>query len=322
MTDTPSTVHSTQRLPLIDVARGGALVAMAIYHFTWDLEFFGYVERGTTAYGGWKLFARLIAGSFLFLVGISLVLGHGKGIRWRSFGKRLAMIAAAAGLITLATYFATPDRFIFFGILHNIAVSSVFGLLFVRLPAIISLMAGLVILFAGPYLTGPLFDHSLLLWLGLFTVPVTSNDLVPFFPWTACVLFGISAAKLATDRGMIPRLATIYRGENRLGKILSFGGRHSLAVYHLHQPLLIGLVNLASLLVPANVTHSPASVIRDCKQTCVRTDTPEFCARYCQCVVDELVATDLLQSLPSSRSPGDLRPEIRAITNSCAEAHR
>ena len=210
MTDTLSDGLSTQRLPLIDVARGGALVAMAIYHFTWDLEFFGYVERGTTAIGGWKLFARLIAGSFLFLVGVSLVLGHGRGIRWRSFGKRFAMIAVAAGLITLATYFATPDRFIFFGILHNIAVSSVFGLLFVRLPAPISLLVGLVILFSGPFITGPAFDHSLLLWLGLFTVPVMSNDFVPFFPWTGCVLLGISAAKLATDQGMVPRVADLY----------------------------------------------------------------------------------------------------------------
>ncbi|MEQ9573770.1 MAG: heparan-alpha-glucosaminide N-acetyltransferase domain-containing protein, partial [Nitratireductor sp.] len=48
------------RIALIDVLRGAALVAMAIYHFAWDLEFFGYAEPGLTAVGGWKLFARSI----------------------------------------------------------------------------------------------------------------------------------------------------------------------------------------------------------------------------------------------------------------------
>ena len=46
-------VHSARkpgrRLTRLDVARGVALVAMAIYHFTWDLEFFGYVPPGMTA---------------------------------------------------------------------------------------------------------------------------------------------------------------------------------------------------------------------------------------------------------------------------------
>lgn len=322
MTETSSRGGPKTRIELIDIARGLALVCMAIYHFTWDLEFFGYIERGTTAFGGWRVFARLIAGSFLFLVGVSLFLGHAKGIRWRSFGIRLAMIAAAAAAITIATYFATPDRFIFFGILHNIAVSSVFGLLFLRLPAFVSLVVGVVILFAGPYLTGPVFDHSLLLWLGLFTIPVQSNDFVPFFPWTGVALIGISAAKTAASMGLISRLATIYHGGNRLGNILSLGGRHSLAVYLLHQPLLIGLVFLASLVVPVTVSHSPERVNQDCNRTCVENNTSEFCVSYCQCVVDELVATDLLKNLPSAETSRDLHPEISEITNSCAEALR
>ena len=70
------------RIELVDLARGVALVAMAVYHFTWDMEFFGYVQAGTTAVGGWKLFARCIASSFLFLVGASLFLAHGDGVRW------------------------------------------------------------------------------------------------------------------------------------------------------------------------------------------------------------------------------------------------
>lgn len=81
--------RTVSRIDTIDLARGLALVAMAIYHFAWDLEFFGYAEPGLTALPGWKLFARSIASSFLFLVGVSLVLAHGRGIRWKGFWRQI-----------------------------------------------------------------------------------------------------------------------------------------------------------------------------------------------------------------------------------------
>ena len=93
---TAAIVAKHPRIALLDLARGAALIAMAIYHFTWDLEFFGYVDPGMTAHGGWKLFARCIASSFLFLVGVSLFLAHASGIRWRGFLIRLAMVGGAA----------------------------------------------------------------------------------------------------------------------------------------------------------------------------------------------------------------------------------
>src|SRR5690349_4055324 len=87
---------ASTRIAVLDLARGIALVAMASYHFTWDLEFFGYVDPGLTAVGGWKLYARCIASTFLFLVGVSLFLAHGNGIRWPAFWRRFAMVAGAA----------------------------------------------------------------------------------------------------------------------------------------------------------------------------------------------------------------------------------
>ncbi len=42
-------------------------------------ELFGHLPPGTVAMpGGWAIFARLVAGSFLFLAGVSLVLAHGR----------------------------------------------------------------------------------------------------------------------------------------------------------------------------------------------------------------------------------------------------
>ena len=50
----PVPEHPTRpRIGLLDTARGVALIAMASYHFAWDLEFFRYIEAGTTAFGWW-----------------------------------------------------------------------------------------------------------------------------------------------------------------------------------------------------------------------------------------------------------------------------
>ena len=39
-----STSRERRALPQLDVARGLALIAMTTFHFSWDLEFFGYAE--------------------------------------------------------------------------------------------------------------------------------------------------------------------------------------------------------------------------------------------------------------------------------------
>ena len=134
------------RIEVLDLLRGIALIAMAVYHFTWDLEFFGYIARGTANSGGWRLFARGIASSFLFLVGLSLVLAHLRGIRWRPFLTRLAQIAAGAAAITVATLLFTPGSFVFFGILHQIAVGSLIGLAFVRRSTWLAVAAGILVI--------------------------------------------------------------------------------------------------------------------------------------------------------------------------------
>ena len=67
------------RIGGLDTLRGLALIAMASYHFTWNLEYFGYLEPGTATTGLWKLYARGIATSFLFLAGFSLVFHQRQG---------------------------------------------------------------------------------------------------------------------------------------------------------------------------------------------------------------------------------------------------
>ncbi|MBX3579870.1 MAG: DUF1624 domain-containing protein [Rhizobiaceae bacterium] len=282
-----------RRIDVIDLARGAALVAMAIYHFTWDLELFGYVEAGTTAVGGWKLFARSIATSFLFLVGVSLWLAHGRGIRWRGFWQRLAMVAGAALVITAATWFAVPDAFIFFGILHQIAVASVVGLAFLRLPAVVTLAAAAAVVALPFVYSADLFNHPALWWVGLSTVFPRSNDYVPLFPWLGATLAGIGVARLGASSGVLERLAALRPG--RWSRPLRFAGRHSLAVYLLHQPVLIGAVWIAAQVLPP-AGQPEAQILRSCEQECGQLRDAAFCQPYCVCVLDRLQKEGMLDT--------------------------
>lgn len=233
----------SQRLHLLDLARGWAIIAMAIFHFTWDLEFFGFVERGLTATFEWKTFARCIASSFMFLAGFSLILGHDPTIRAKSFLKRFVWLIAAAGLISLATFNAVPDAPIFFGILHSIAAASLVGLLLRRLPPLVLMVLAVLIFITPFYLRSELFDTPWLWWVGLNVDIPRSNDYVPLLPWLAPFLLGMAVSKLTKQNGVIVRFTEKQSEPSTLlGKALSFIGRHSLATYLLHQPLLLGLV--------------------------------------------------------------------------------
>jgi uncharacterized membrane protein len=234
-----------QRIALVDLLRGLALVAMAVYHFAWDLGFFGIADLKVTEHPLWIAFARATAGSFLALAGVSLVLGHGNAIRPRSFLRRLAMIVAAAGAITLTSWYADPDSTIWFGILHCIAVSSVLGLAFLHVPVPLVIAAAFACLAAPAFLASPAFNAPIWLWLGLASEPLPSDDYNPLLPWFGMVLLGIAAARLA------PRIAAKETGprwqpHDAVTRALCLAGRHSLIVYLVHQPLLLGLLWLTS----------------------------------------------------------------------------
>lgn len=303
------------RIEAIDGARGIALLAMAIYHFAWDLEFFGYVPQAMTAVGGWKLFARCIASSFLLLVGVSLFLGHGEGIRWRGFRLRLAMVAAAALAITAVTYVAMPNGFIFFGILHQIALASVLGLAFLRLPAAVTLVVAALAIAAPHYLRSPFFDDPWWWWTGLSENRPRSNDYVPVFPWFAAVLIGIAAARIAARTGLLERLAAL--GVPRWTWPLSFGGRHSLAVYLIHQPVLIACVWLFAQVFPAAEQPREARFVQACEASCREQRDTAFCTRYCLCMLDTLTSEGAMEGVYAGDRSEALQSQMQDVAGRC-----
>jgi uncharacterized membrane protein len=311
-----------RRLPLIDTARGAAVVAMVVYHLSWDLRYFGYITAEVEDALGWRMFARAIAGTFLFLVGVSLVLSTRRGFNPRSFLRRLGIIVAAAAAITLVTWFVFPDSFIFFGMLHHIAVASVLGRAFLRLP--VWLVVGAVpFCFVAPLLfAGPAFDSPALVWLGLASGLPRTNDFVPLFPWFGIVLAGIAAARLwpiyASSRSTLLRLG------DRTPWQLLWLGRHSLPIYLLHQPILFGLVFVATQVAPPNLLGFEPQYLKSCTSSCVESEVdPDICRRTCECTAERSQLEGLWNDVMRQALTAEDQRRYYAIVDACrAEAGR
>lgn len=228
------------RLPALDIARSAAILAMVVFHATVDLEMLGQLPAGLSTGPGWSLFARLTATSFLALSGISFWLAVARGLQPRRFWSRLARIAAAAALVSLATWLAMPERWVYFGILHAMAACTVLGLLVHRAPwPVIAGLAALVWI-APAHVAWTALDARYFWWIGLGTVYGRAMDFVPVFPWAAPFLAGLAACKaLCRPRVQAPDRAP-DQGPSRWQQWLAFPGRHSLAIYLLHQPLIYG----------------------------------------------------------------------------------
>ena len=235
------------RIQSLDIARGVAIAGVVIYHFCWDLNLFGFLAVDVTTHPIWVAFARSLAGSFMALVGVSLVLAHSESVRWKAFWRRLLIVATAAAVISIVTYGAFPDSFIYFGILHAIAVSSVLGLAFLRAPLPLVLLAALLLVVVPEYFQSDLLNSRLLAWTGLASWPPSSVDFVPIFPWFTLPLLGIAAARLGLQSSLLTRAAGVRVDSGAL-RALASAGRQSLVIYLVHQPiLLIGLYALRNL---------------------------------------------------------------------------
>ncbi len=303
--------QSIGRLHWMDALRGVALITMATYHLTWDLEFFHYLARGTASSLPLKIYARSIASSFLFLAGFSLYLAHGRGIRWPSFWKRLAKIAVAALVVTVATFFAMRDEFIYFGILHNIAAASLIGLLFLRAPPLVNLAVAAAAIAAPIWLHSEMFNVPALYWVGLSESVRRSNDYVPILPWLGPFLIGISAAQLLIKYRLIGVLAGDRAQKFHLFSWLSTVGRHSLAFYLLHQPILIAIVWCIAQVFPAASPDPALSYMQSCKAACAAQQSESFCSSFCGCTLTELKSQNLFDVL--ERGELDVNNDARVL---------
>ncbi len=310
------------RLPLVDFLRGLALWAMLVFHLVWDLAQFGWIDHDAPYTPIMHWFGHAIAVSFLALVGVSLVLAEtAKGPLWRSakFWRRWAEIVLAASAISAVSFWLFPTTPIFFGILHCIALASLFALPFVAAPPIRALAGGFAALLAPHFFASPLFDARLFWWTGLGTYLPASNDFRPLLPWLAYVLFGVAlgrwtiAGKFSSRHreeisdAAIPwplpapaGLLRSARNDGRVFRAVTFCGRHSLTFYLVHQPLLFGFFTLLGLV--ATPAPDAGDFVRQCAVQCVNEGVEaEICEKSCTCVVEKAKNAGLWNNLARGR---------------------
>jgi uncharacterized membrane protein len=239
-----ATIASTASEPLtriraIDALRGTAICMMIVYHAAFDLNWFHIISADFNHDRFWLSFRDLIVGSFLLLVGVSLVLASRAGISPTRFWRRIALVGTCAMLVTLGSYVTFPKTFITFGILHCIVVSSILGWPLVRFPRA-ALVIGIVVIVGGVAIGLPLFDLPWLNWVGLMTHKPATEDYVPLLPWFGVVLVGISIGWWLLKRHM----RDLRQTSRASPKWLTWLGRHSLLVYMIHQPIMVGLLRV------------------------------------------------------------------------------
>jgi uncharacterized membrane protein len=227
------------RVEGLDALRGVAILAMVVYHFCFDLRYFGVARWDFEHDIRWLAARTLILSSFLLMAGISAALARRDPAADARWPRHVALIGGAALLVTAASAIMFPRSFIWFGVLHAIALSLLLARPLVDRPRA-AVAAGVIVIAAGVMLSSQHFDNRMLGWLGFMTGKPMTEDYVPLFPWSGVLFLGIAAghALVASNFAMLAPLA-------RMPRALRFLGRHSLAVYLVHQPLLLGGLGLA-----------------------------------------------------------------------------
>jgi uncharacterized membrane protein len=235
------------RYDSIDTLRGAAIVWMTAFHLSFDLNHFGWIRQDFYRDPFWTLQRTAIVSLFLFCAGLGQAVAVAQGQGWRRFWKRWAQVAFCALLVTAGSVWMFPRSFIYFGVLHGIAVM----LVVVRLTAGWGRwlwLAGAIAI-ASKFVAAALhakypalsfLDERTFNWIGwIGRLPVT-EDYVPVFPWLGVMWWGMAAGQWLLAH-QPRRIAAAMPSWTRP---LSWLGRWPLTWYMLHQPAMIGLLML------------------------------------------------------------------------------
>ena len=226
----------------LDALRGFALINMVAYHFCYDLRYlYGLPLRFMDERSGccWQ---QMICWTFILVSGASAALS-------RRPARRGMAVLGCGMLLTVVTFLIMPGQRIVFGVLHLLGCAMLLTAGLLPLLQRLSPAAGAAgsfLLFLGTrwISSGLLFgvrifepgmvSTNLFAPLGIYGPGFFSADYFPVIPWyflflTGYFLFGVLRAGGAG--GLLSRKIPL----------LSAAGRHTLPVYLIHQPILMGI---------------------------------------------------------------------------------
>ena len=241
------------RYRLLDELRGLDLISMMLYHGMWDVVFlFGIPQKWYIGRPGF-LWQQSICWVFILLSGFCLPLGH------HPF-RRGAVVFGAGALVTAVTLLFLPEDVVWFGVLtllgSSMLLTAALDPLLRRVPPAVGVAVS-ALLFWGTYptmngfwnlpggrlaLPQALYASWPTAYLGFMPKSFFSTDYFPLLPWLFLFWAGYFLHHLV-GRG---RLAPLRRS---VCPPLGWMGRHSLVLYLLHQPVILGVLTVVFRLV-------------------------------------------------------------------------
>jgi uncharacterized membrane protein len=239
-----TTFPPSNRFDRLDALRAVAIVWMAAFHFSFDLNYFRFIRQNFLGDPFWTVQRTCIVTLFLFCAGLGQAVAMSQGQGWPRFWRRWAQVAGCAVLVSIGSYAMFGPRFIYFGVLHGIAVMLVvtrltggagrwlwpLGLVAIGLPRFVQVEA---------------FNPNWLNWIGLVSRRPFTEDWVPLLPWLGVMWWGVAAGQWV----LANRRHWLTGGIPNVLRPMAVLGRWSLSFYMLHQPILIGALWLLVQLI-------------------------------------------------------------------------
>lgn len=247
--------QTTGRLRLFDTLRGFSVLSMVMFHLCYDLKFIAQYPMEWFAPPLQDIWRATISWTFIFVAGVMCSQSR------NNLKRALAYGSVALG-IYVATSVAAVDTPISFGIMYCMAACTFVAWLLQQLghvpcgPVQGSLFFCLFILgLSLPYghvgigpltceLPQQLYATPWLSWLGFPGGGFSSGDYYPLLPYLLLYFCGGSFGMWGKREGF-PEFCYKWGFAP-----LEFVGRHALPIYVLHQPIILALVYLPTMLRP------------------------------------------------------------------------